>query len=86
MAQRATFIVDPQGIVRFVYVTDLSVGRSEESRVLDALDRRALPCNWKTGDDTLKALRPPFPKSTRSNVKLLMNCAMQSPTTRATSG
>ena len=30
VAQRATFIVDPDGIIRFVYVTDLSVGRSPE--------------------------------------------------------
>ena len=28
VAQRAVFIVDPEGIIRFVYVTDLSVGRS----------------------------------------------------------
>src|SRR6201996_4867259 len=28
VAQRATFIVDPQGVIRFVYVTDLNVGRS----------------------------------------------------------
>src|ERR1700759_4275433 len=28
VAQRATFIVDPENIIRFVYVTDLSVGRS----------------------------------------------------------
>jgi len=39
VAQRATFIVDPQGVVRFVYVTDLNVGRSPQEvlRVLDAL-------------------------------------------------
>jgi peroxiredoxin (alkyl hydroperoxide reductase subunit C) len=58
VAQRATFIVDPQGIVRFVYVTDLSVGRSPEEvlRVLDALQTDELcPCNWKKGDETLKA-------------------------------
>ena len=37
VAQRATFLVDPQGIIRFVYVTDLNVGRSPEEvlRVLD---------------------------------------------------
>src|SRR5688572_13933049 len=37
VSQRATYIVDPQGVVRFVYVTDLSVGRSPEEvlRVLD---------------------------------------------------
>ena len=58
VAQRATFIVDPQGIVRFVYVTDLSVGRSPEEvlRVLDALQTDELcPCNWQKGEDTLKA-------------------------------
>ena len=39
VAQRATYIVDPEGIIRFVYVTDLNVGRnpSEVLRVLDAL-------------------------------------------------
>src|SRR6201984_329004 len=30
VAQRAPFIVDPQGVIRFVYVTDLNVGRSPE--------------------------------------------------------
>lgn len=58
VAQRATFIVDPDGIIRFVYVTDLSVGRSPEEvlRVLDALQTDELcPCNWKQGDDVLKA-------------------------------
>ncbi len=58
VAQRATFIVDPQGIIRFVYVTDLSVGRSPEEvlRVLDALQTDELcPCNWKQGEDVLKA-------------------------------
>ena len=58
VAQRATFIVDPQGVIRFVYVTDLNVGRSPEEvlRVLDALQTDELcPCNWKKGEDTLKA-------------------------------
>ncbi len=58
VAQRATFIVDPQGVIRFVYVTDLSVGRNPEEvlRVLDALQTDELcPCNWKQGDETLKA-------------------------------
>src|SRR5689334_10842290 len=51
VAQRATFLVDPNGIIRFVYVTDLSVGRSpaEVLRVLDALQTDELcPCNWKS--------------------------------------
>jgi peroxiredoxin (alkyl hydroperoxide reductase subunit C) len=58
VAQRATFIVDPDGIIRFVYVTDLSVGRSPDEvlRVLDALQTDELcPCNWKQGEETLKA-------------------------------
>ena len=52
VAQRATFIVDPQGVIRFVYVTDLNVGRSPEEvlRVLDALQTDELcPCNWQQG-------------------------------------
>jgi lipoyl-dependent peroxiredoxin subunit C len=58
VAQRATFIVDPQGVIRFVYVTDLNVGRSPEEvlRVLDALQTDELcPCNWKQGQETLAA-------------------------------
>ena len=57
VAQRATFIVDPDNIVRFVYVTDLNVGRSPEEvlRVLDALQTDELcPCNWTAGEETLK--------------------------------
>jgi peroxiredoxin (alkyl hydroperoxide reductase subunit C) len=58
VAQRATFIVDPQGVIRFVYVTDLNVGRNpaEVLRVLDALQTEELcPCNWTRGEETLKA-------------------------------
>ena len=58
VAQRATYIVDPQGVIRFVYVTDLDVGRSPEEvlRVLDGLQSGELcPCNWKKGEETLKA-------------------------------
>lgn len=58
VAQRATYIVDPQGAIRFVYVTDLNVGRSPEEvlRVLDGLQTDELcPCNWKKGEETLKA-------------------------------
>lgn len=58
VAQRATYIVDPEGVIRFVYVTDLNVGRSpaEVIRVLDALQTDELcPCNWKKGEETLQA-------------------------------
>ncbi len=57
VAQRATFIVDPQGIIRFVYVTDLSVGRNpkEVLRVLDGLQTDELcPCNWEKGKETIQ--------------------------------
>lgn len=56
VANRATFIVDPEGVIRFVSVTDLNVGRNPDEvlRVLDALQTDELcPCNWKKGDDTI---------------------------------
>jgi peroxiredoxin (alkyl hydroperoxide reductase subunit C) len=57
VAKRATFIVDPDGIIRFVYVTDMSVGRNPQEvlRVLDALQTDELcPCNWQKGEEVLK--------------------------------
>jgi lipoyl-dependent peroxiredoxin subunit C len=54
---RATFIVDPNGDIRFVSVNDLSVGRNvdEVLRVLDALQTEELcPCNWAKGEPTLQ--------------------------------
>lgn len=56
IAYRVTYIVDPQGIIRWVSVNDLSVGRnvSEVLRVLDALQTDELcPCNWQKGEATL---------------------------------
>jgi alkyl hydroperoxide reductase subunit AhpC len=56
IAYRVTYIVDPQGIIRWVAVNDLSVGRNvdEVIRVLDALQTDELcPCNWKKGEATL---------------------------------
>lgn len=56
VALRATFIVDPEGIVRWASVNDLSVGRNvdETIRVLDALQTDELcPCNWKKGEEVL---------------------------------
>ena len=58
VAYRVTYIVDPQGIVRWVCANDLSVGRNvdEVLRVLDALQTDELcPCNWKQGEATLTA-------------------------------
>ena len=56
VSQRATFLVDPENVVRYVSVTDLSVGRNTDEvlRVLDALQCGGLcPVNWKKGEDTL---------------------------------
>ena len=54
---RATYIVDPDGIIRWASVNDLKVGRNvdEVLRVLDALQTDELcPCNWKKGEPTLE--------------------------------
>ena len=58
VALRATFIVDPEGVIRFVSVNDLDVGRNPDEvlRVLDALQTDELcPCNWQRGEATLDA-------------------------------
>jgi peroxiredoxin (alkyl hydroperoxide reductase subunit C) len=58
VAMRATFIVDPDNVIRFASVTDLDVGRNvdEVVRVLDALQTDELcPCNWHKGEPTLEA-------------------------------
>jgi lipoyl-dependent peroxiredoxin subunit C len=58
VALRATFIVDPDGIIRFVSVNDLNVGRNvdEVLRTLDALQTDELcPCNWHKGEEFLEA-------------------------------
>jgi peroxiredoxin (alkyl hydroperoxide reductase subunit C) len=57
VAYRATYIIDPEGIVRWVSINDLSVGRNvaEVLRVLDALQTDELcPCNWTKGEATLE--------------------------------
>jgi peroxiredoxin (alkyl hydroperoxide reductase subunit C) len=57
VALRATFLVDPEGVIRFASVNDLSVGRNpaEVMRVLDALQSDELcPCNWVKGDEVLR--------------------------------
>ncbi len=58
VAQRATFIVDPENIIRFVMITDHNVGRNpkEVLRILDALQTDELcPCNWQKGESTYSA-------------------------------
>ncbi len=57
VAYRVTYIVDPEGIIRWVSANDLSVGRNvkEVIRVLDALQTDELcPCNWEKGQETIK--------------------------------
>jgi len=56
VAQRATYLVDPHSMIRFVSVNDLSVGRNPEEvlRVLDALQTDQLcPVNWHKGEPVL---------------------------------
>jgi peroxiredoxin (alkyl hydroperoxide reductase subunit C) len=56
IAYRGIYLIDPNGIVRWMAVHDLSVGRNvdEVLRVLDALQTDKLcPCNWQPGEKTL---------------------------------
>ena len=56
IAYRATYIVDPQGIIRWLLVNELDVGRNvdEVLRVLSALQTgEYTPCNWAPGQATL---------------------------------
>lgn len=56
IAYRGIYLIDPQGVTRWMAVHDLSVGRNvdEVLRVLDALQTDELcPCNWSKGDETL---------------------------------
>ena len=57
VAMRATFIIDPDGIIRGASVTDMNVGRSvsEVLRTLEALQTNELtPCEWRPGTEVLK--------------------------------
>lgn len=56
VAYRATFIIDPEGIIQWVSVYPMNVGRNVEEvlRVLDALQTEELTaCGWKLGEETL---------------------------------
>lgn len=58
VCNRATFIVDPNGVIRHASINDLKVGRNvdEVMRILDALQTDELcQCNWNKGDEPLKA-------------------------------
>ena len=68
MAQRATFIIDPQGVLRAVDIVSDSIGRSakETLRKLRALDfvsknpGKVCPASW---DEDKKALTPSIKKA-----------------------
>jgi peroxiredoxin (alkyl hydroperoxide reductase subunit C) len=54
---RATFLVDPDGVIQYAAVNNLNVGRNvdEVLRVLDAVQSDELcPCNWKKGEATIQ--------------------------------
>jgi len=56
LALRATFIIDPDGVLQSATVNNLSVGRNvdETLRVLDAFQTGELcPVNWNKGQKTL---------------------------------
>ena len=56
IAYRGTFILDPEGVLRYSVISDLDVGRSVEEtvRALEALKNGGLcPVEWKPGEETL---------------------------------
>ncbi|ARD42429.1 peroxiredoxin [Actinomyces gaoshouyii] len=59
VADRATFIIDPNNVIQSVSITSESVGRNtdETLRQLDALQSDELcACNWQAGAATIDAL------------------------------
>jgi alkyl hydroperoxide reductase subunit AhpC len=56
IAYRGTFVIDPEGILRYSVISDMNVGRSVEEtvRVVQALQTGELcPIEWKPGEKTL---------------------------------
>jgi lipoyl-dependent peroxiredoxin subunit C len=54
---RATFLVDPEGVIQWTNAYPLSVGRSvaEVLRVLEAIQTKEFcPCEWQPGQATLQ--------------------------------
>ncbi len=57
IALRGTFIIDPDGVLKYQVISSLNVGRSvkETLRVLSALQSGGLcPVDWEPGQETLK--------------------------------
>ena len=97
VALRATFIVDPEGVIRCVSVNDLSVGRNvdEVLRVLDALQTDELcPCNWQKGEadpggclimaalDAITGALPEAAKDIRLNLQTVLEAESLTPAQR----
>ncbi|MFQ5669303.1 MAG: peroxiredoxin [Acidobacteriota bacterium] len=56
VALRGTFIIDPEGVLQYMVISGLGLGRStdETLRVLKALQTGEMcPANWKPGQKTL---------------------------------
>ena len=56
-AERGTFIIDPEGMMRYIVISDSNVGRSVEEtmRVVKALQTGGLcPMDWEPGQANLK--------------------------------
>lgn len=56
-AHRGTFIIDPEGVLQYVTISSLDVGRSVDEilRVLSALQTGGLcPMDWKPGQKTIE--------------------------------
>jgi peroxiredoxin (alkyl hydroperoxide reductase subunit C) len=56
IAYRATYIIDPEGVIQHISINGLNVGRNvkETIRLLDAFQTGELtPCNWEVGQETL---------------------------------
>lgn len=56
-AERGTFVIDPEGNLRYIVISDSNVGRSvhETLRVLQALQSGGLcPVDWEPGQEHLK--------------------------------
>ena len=57
VANRATFIIDPERNIRYASINDMKVGREPKEilRVLKALQTDQLtPCSWQAGEATLE--------------------------------
>ena len=63
VALRGLYIIDPQGIIQYITINNLSVGRSidETLRILKAIqyvdshENEVCPVNWQEGDKTMNA-------------------------------